>query len=273
MPDAIPRFLNRPTLDCPRLEHGQKMAFLIEAAHATAAWAVLMQKGAQFKVEPLWSGTPFQAQMAQGPSWFVVNAQCVDGLAKVCHQRPAGIALACADPVQALAHARTLLSMTPSGVLAIHDPVIWAALAMENVGQHACLFGPWHEVYTPVPAVDPTAHQWHVWEAETPATGPCQYPLTFPDTLYSTYTDIRWLHWLRQYPQHFAQVPDPELPRVISNLDFFVKHGIGADGHLLQLSALVTHGDLREREDLLPILTSHQRPHHRVEQLLQELQP
>ncbi|MGV8861016.1 MAG: hypothetical protein ACOH2O_12520 [Pseudomonas sp.] len=273
MSDAIIRFLDRPTLNGPRLEQGQKIAFLIEAAHAPAAWTVLMQQGAQYNVDQLWFGTPFQARMAQGPSWFVVNAACVDGLAEVCHQRPAGMALTCTDPAQALAHARTLLSMTPPNVLSIHDPAIWAALAMENTRQHACLFGPWSEVYTPVPGVNPASRQWHAWKAETPAAGLCEYPLAFPETLYSTYKDIRWLHWLRQNPQHFAQVPDHELPRVVTNLNFFVKHGIGIDRDLLQLSALLTHGDMREREDLLPILTSRERPHRRVEQLLQGLQP
>ncbi|MEB0009756.1 hypothetical protein, partial [Pseudomonas sp. RTB2] len=66
MSDAIIRFLERPTLNGPRLEQGQKIAFLIEAAHAPDAWKVLMQKGAQFNVDRLWFGTPFQAHMAQG---------------------------------------------------------------------------------------------------------------------------------------------------------------------------------------------------------------
>jgi hypothetical protein len=41
----------------------------------------------------------------------------------------------------------------------------------------------------------------------------------------------------------------------------------------LNYPALITHGDVREHEDLLPILTSRERPHRRVEQLLQGLQP
>jgi hypothetical protein len=65
---------------------------------------------------------------------------------------------------------------------------------------------------------------------------------------YALHNDLRWLHRL-------------------------VKHGIGIDRDLLQLSPLITDGDLSQRDDLLPLLTSRERPHRRVEQLLQGLQP
>ena len=273
MSEAIKRFFDQPTVKHLNPRIGQEIVFVIEAEHAAAAWTVLMQKGAKYRNDLLWFGTPFQAHMAQGPSWFVVNDQCIDGLAEVCHQRPPGIALTCSDPRAALAHARTLLSMRGPSVLAIEDLAIWAALVMESGNQRACLMGPWEEVFTPVPSARPASREWHVWKAQTPPQGACEYPLVFPDSLYSTYNDIRWLHWLRQNPRHFAKVPDSELPRVVSNLDFLVKHGLGVDRDLLQLSPLITDGKLRERDDLLPILTSSERPHRRLAQLLEGLQP
>jgi hypothetical protein len=97
--------------------------------------------------------------------------------------------------------------------------------------------------------------------------------LSLPDSLYSTYIDIRWLYWLRHNPQPFTQLSDTDLPRSVSNLNFLVKHGIGVDRHLLQLSALIIHGDLSQREDLMAILMSRELPHRRVEQLLQRIQP
>ncbi len=275
MSDAITRFFNRPTFNGLPQEYGGKTAFLLESRHAPAAWKVLMTSGPQVKysADYLFSRTPFEPYQAQGPTWFVVNEVCVAGLADICHQRPAGIALSCADPVKALAHARTLLSMTPPNVLGIHNPAAWAALAMEYRGDQACLFGAWSEVYSPVPSANPSARVWHAWTSETPATDACQYPLALPNSLYSTYKDLRWVHWLRRNPLHFAEVPDTELPRVVANLNVLVEHGIGRDCDLLPLSALVIEGDLREREDLLPILTSSERRHRRVEQLLQGLQP
>ena len=144
---------------------------------------------------------------------------------------------------------------------------------MESGQQQACLFGPWSEVFTPVPSADPNARKWHVWQNDTPATVPCEYPLSFPASLYSTYVDLRWLHWMRHNPQPFAQLNDADLPRAVGNLNFLVKHGIGVDRHLLQLSALIIDGDLSQRHDLMPIFTSRELPHRRVEKLLQGVQP
>lgn len=270
MSEAITRFFDRPTLNTLHAPHDQHMVFLIEADHAAAAWGAFSHGGAPFACEQLWFGTPYQDHALQGPSWFVVEPQSVDKLAELCHQRPLGMALACAEPKAALAHARTLLS---TGVRDIHNPAVWAALAMESGQQRACLFGPWTEVYTPVPSAHAGSRQWHVWHNDLPATSACEYPLPTPTHLYSTYTDIRWLHWLRQNPQQFAQLSDEELPRAVANLNFLVKHGIGIDRDLLQLSPLITEGDLSQRDDLLPVLTSRERPHRRVEQLLQGLQP
>jgi len=270
MSEVITRFFDQPALNQLHPGYDQKIVFLIEAAHAAAAWGVFMHGRVQPASEQLWFGTPHQAHMLQGPTWFVGDSRSIEPLAEICHQQPAGIALRCTDPKIALAHARTLLS---KGVRDIHDPAVWAALAMESGPQRACLFGPWSEVYSPVPRADAKSRQWHVWRNDVSVTGLCEYPLPLPDSLYSTYTDIRWLHWLRQNPQQFSQLRDEELPRVVGNLDFLVKHGIGVDRDLLQLSPLITYGDLRQRDDLLPVLTSRERPHRRVEQLLQGLQP
>jgi hypothetical protein len=270
MSEVITRFLNRPTLNQLNPAPLQKMVFLIDAAQATAAWRALTHARIACKYEQLWGRTPFQAHMLQGPTWFVIGPQGINQMADLCHQRPGGIALTCTEPKAALAHARALLS---EGSRNIHDPAIWASMALESGRQQACLFGPWCEVFTPVPSADPTTRQWHAWKNDAPATAHCEYPLSLPDSLYSTYIDIRWLYWLRHNPQPFTQLSDTDLPRSVSNLNFLVKHGIGVDRHLLQLSALIIHGDLSQREDLMAILMSRELPHRRVEQLLQRIQP
>ncbi|MDB6142704.1 MAG: Uncharacterized protein JWP80_1748 [Pseudomonas sp.] len=265
MSEVITRFFDRPTQKQPYLAHGQSLVFLIEAHHAAAAWGVFAHNGTQVTSEYLWFGTPYKDQAAEGPTWFVANPVSTAALADICHHYPQGIALSCSDPTAALAHGRTLLS---EGVRGIHNPAVWAALAMES-RQPARLFGPWFEVYTPVPSAQSHPRQWHVWSNNLPATAACEEPLLIPDTLHTTFTDIQWLHWLRQHPQAFAQLSDEELPRAVANLNFLVKHGIGVDRDLLQLSPLITGSDLSQRHDLLPLLTSRERPHRRVEQLLQ----
>lgn len=269
MSEVITRFLNRPTLAKPHFASSQTMIFIIDAAQSAEAWGVFMHNCIPCKFQQLWSETPFQAHKLQGPTWFEVDSRSVDQLADLCHEPQGGIALTCSNPASALIHARKLLSDSARN---IHDPAVWAAMAMESDHQQDCLFGPWSEVFTPAPDAAPNARRWHSWKNDSVAATSSENPLVFAAGLYSTYVDIRWLHWLRNNPQPFSQLSDEDLPRAASNLNFLVKHGIGVDRHLLQLSALVIHGDLGQRDDLMPIFNSRELPHRRVEQLLQGVQ-
>lgn len=276
MSEAIQRLLERSTLRSLSQESGQSMVFIMDAAHAQEAWTVIMQQVHPFTFDQLWLGTRWQAEMLKGPTWFVVPASTVDGMAALCHQRPKGIALRCRDPQQALAHARKLLSMPlgHSGYTVFYNPVIWVALAMEAGQGLGALLGPWDAVYTPAPLTKSSPQGWYEWRVESPDEHEdCPWPPSISDQVLTTYKDLRWLYWLRDNPVHFGQVPDVELPRAVSNLDFLVEHGIGIDSDLLELSLLIVEGDLPSRADLLPILTSPERPHRRVAQLLEALKP
>lgn len=269
MSEVISQLLERPALSIPQLEDGQSMVFIINQALAKDAWTVLQLNGELFTAELLWTGTVWQPHALKGPSWFALPASAVKGMAKVCHLCPRGIALGTRDPQQALAHARKLMTAPLGGspLVAFYDPTVWAALAMNARNHLGTLFGPWDVVYTPAPGI---AQTWHEWR---PATLPGAWPPVFPDSVFTTYRDARWLYWLRDHPAHFGPVPDSELTRVLANLEFLVKHGIGIASDLLQLSPLVVRGDLSARHDLLPILESPERPHRRVAQLLETLKP
>jgi hypothetical protein len=276
MSEAITRLLDRTSLAAPRQKNGQSMVFIIDAAHARDAWTAIMQQTELYAHEALWFGTPWQDQMLKGPSWFVLPATAVAGMAAVCERRPRGIALRCRDPKHALLHARKLLSMPLGSAnhLAFHDPAIWAALAMEAGENYDCLLGPWEAVYTPAPAPRSGQQNWYEWSAESSVDNvACHWPLAFAEQVFTTYKDLRWLYWLRDNLTHFGSVPDVELPRVLSNLDYLVDHGIGIDSDLLELSSLIVDGDLSSRTDLQPILTSPERPHRRVAQLLEAIKP
>jgi hypothetical protein len=276
MSEAITRLLHRTTVDVPAYDDQQSMVFIVDAAHAKAAWTVIMQQSAPFTFDQLWFGTPWQAEMLKGPTWFVLPASAIVGMAAVCHQRPKGIALRCRDPQQALVHARKLLGMPlgHSGYTAFYNPVIWTALVMESGHHPGSLLGPWDAVYTPAPSTQKSPQGWYEWRVESPDENKDDpWPPTISDQVLTAYKDLRWLYWLRDNPAHFGNVPDAGLPRAVSNLDFLVEHGIGIDSHLLELSSLIAEGDLSQRTDLLPIFTSPERPHRRVAQLLEALKP
>jgi len=278
MSDAITRLLDLPTLDAPREEYGQSMIFIVDPFHNKPAWGVtqLQMQGHTFNCDLLWSGTALQDRALKGPTWFVLPPSGVSGMARVCHQRPKGIALRCRDAGAALAHARKLMAM-PLGrpnILTFYNPVHWTTLAMEAGDNLGCLLGPWDAVYTPAPSLKPDANRWHEWRVDTPvAVDSCTWPLAFPDSVFTTFKDVRWVYWLRENPNHFGGVPDSELPRLARNLDFLVKHRIGVDEDLLEIPHLIIHGELSERTELLPILTSSERPHRKVAQLLEAVQP
>lgn len=277
MSEAINRLLDHATLDHPPYQQGWSTIFIVDAAHAKDAWMVVQQQSNLFTFDLLWYDTPWQAQMLRGPTWFVLPETAVAGMAAVCHQRPKGFALRCRDPEQALAHARKLLTqkVRDQGPSAFYNPVIWASLAMEVEQNLSCLLGPWDAVYTPAPANKRGTQNWFEWRADTldsrDGQNPCPWPLSFSDQLVTTFKDVRWLYWLRDNPDHFGAVTDADLPRVLGNLDFLVKHRIGIDSDLLELSSLIVEGVLSQRTELLPILTSPERPHRRVAQLLEAL--
>ncbi|WP_426141437.1 hypothetical protein [Pseudomonas sp. DWP3-1-2] len=276
MSDAMTRLLNLPTLAAPWEKTGQSMIFIVDQHHAKEAWMVTQLQSRPFNADLLWFGTSLQDHAIKGPTWFDLPPSAVTGMAKVCHQRPKGIALRCRDPGAALAHARKLMAMPlgRSRILNFYNPVNWTALAMDAGDNLGCLLGPWDAVYTPAPHINPDAQRWHEWRLETPAAAEtCTWPLAFPDSVFATFKDVRWVYWLRENPKHFGRVPDSELPRLARNLDFLVKHRIGVDEDLLEIPHLIINGELSDRTDLLPILTSSERPHRKVAQLLEAVQP
>ena len=278
MSDAISRLVNLPTQDASWLAQGESTIFIVDQFHAKDAWTFtqLQLQGNSFDYDLLWFGTAWKDHALTGPTWFVLPGSGVAGMAQVCQQRPKGIALHCRDAGAALVHARKLMSMPlgRSSMLSFYNPAHWAALAMDAGANLGCLLGPWEAVYTPAPSLKPGANRWHEWRADTPvAADSCTWPLAYPDSVFTTFKDVRWVYWLRENPSHFGQVPDSELPRLARNLDFLVKHRIGVDDDLLQIPHLIIHGELSDRSDLLPILASSERPHRKVAQLLEAVQP
>jgi len=278
MSDAISRLVNLPTQDASWLAQGESTIFIVDQFHAKDAWTVtqLQLQGNSFDYDLLWFGTAWKDHALTGPTWFVLPRSGVAGMAQVCQQRPKGIALHCRDVGAALAHARKLMSMPlgRSSMLSFYNPAHWAALAMDAGDNLSCLLGPWEAVYTPAPSLQPGANRWHEWRVDTPvAADSCTWPLVYPDSVFTTFKDVRWVYWLRENPSHFGQVPDSELPRLARNLDFLVQHRIGVDDDLLQIPHLIIHGELSNRTDLLPILASSERPHRKVAQLLEAVQP
>jgi hypothetical protein len=278
MSEAITRLLELPTLDASRLAEGESTIFIVDQFHSKEAWTVtqLQMQGGPFSYDLLWSGTAWTDHAIKGPTWFVLPPSGVAGMARVCHQRPKGIALRCRDVQQGLAHARKLMTMPlgRSNHLGFYNPVIWAALAMEAGDKLGCLLGPWDAVYTPAPHINPDVQRWHEWRVDTPvAAETCTWPLAFSDSVFTTFKDVRWVYWMRENPKHFGQVPDIELPRLVRNLDFLVKHRIGVDEDLLEIPHLIINGELSDRTELMPILTSSERPHRKVAQLLEAVQP